>query len=85
MKKTVTFLMISLIAALVAAAPGYAHEGKEAKAHPSPKHAIHELHEAKEVLEKLPADSEGHVAKASQLVDQAVQELSAIKAEPKKV
>ena len=82
MKKVSVLLVMSLMALMAGAGASYAGEGK--KSHlPTPKHAIHELHEAKEVLKKLPADSEGHLAKASQLIDQAEQELSAIKAGPK--
>ena len=82
-QKVSVFLMMSLMILIVGTGANSADEGK--KSHPPTlKRAIHELHEAKEVLAKLPADSGGHAAKASQLVDQAVQELSAIKAEPKK-
>ena len=81
MKKGSIFLLLSLVAILGGITSSYAHENE---GHPSPKHAIRELHEAKEIPEKLSPDSTGHIAKASQAVDQAMQELSAIKAEPQK-
>ena len=78
MKKGSVILMISLVAMMVGAAPSYAHKGMH---HPTVKHAVRELHEAKEILGKLSPDADGHIVKASQAVDQAVQELSAIKEE----
>ena len=70
-----------LITVITVTTPIYAHEGK---GHPTVKRAIRELDEAKEILGKIQPDANGHVAKASQSVDRAIQELSAIKAEPKK-
>ena len=81
MKKSV-ILMMSLLALTFGAASGYAHEEKdhhETKGHPRVKYAIRELKEAKEILVKLTPDADGHIAKASQSVDQAMQELSAVK------
>ena len=79
MKKTFLILAMSLMAIMISAAPSYAHKSKS---HPSVKHAIRELHEAKEILAKLSPDAGGHIAKASNAVDQAFQELSAIKELP---
>ena len=79
MKKASIILMMGLIAIVFGATPSYAHKGKY---HPTVKHAIRELHEAKEILGKISPDAGGHTAKASQEVDQALQELSAIKEEP---
>ena len=65
MNKVSVFLMMSLMALMVGAAPSYAHEGKGR--HPSPKHAIRELNEAKEILGKLTPDADGHIAKGFDL------------------
>ncbi len=75
MKKTFIILMLSLTAILAGSVPSDAHQGKGRH---KLKHAIRELHEAKEILGKLRPDAEGHIAKASQSVDQAVEELSAV-------
>lgn len=58
---------------------GYAHTGKKGSHKPTVKHASHELKEASEILNRLPADADGHVAKAKDLVAQAEQELAAVK------
>ena len=84
MKKRSAILIMGLAVLMVGTASSEAHEGE----HPATvKHAVHELHEAKEVLAKLPPDSDGHIAKASQSVDQAIQELSSlpVPVEPKQV
>ena len=80
MKKLSIILVLSLMAILVGATPGGAHGSKR---HPSVKHAARELREAKEILGKLSPDTDGHIAKASQNVDQAIQELSAVESAPK--
>ena len=83
MKKRLIILIMSLAVIFAAASSSYAHEAEGKKHHPV-KSAIRELHEAKEILGKIPADAAGHVANASHAVDQALQELSAVKAEPQK-
>jgi hypothetical protein len=81
MKKAV-FLMAGLLLVALTTNLSFADELK--KGHRArPKHAIHELNEAKEVIAKLTPDAEGHIAKASGLIDQAIQELSAVRAEAK--
>ena len=80
MKKMPIFLLLSLGIILGGITPSYAH----GKGTPSPKHALRELREAQKILGKLSPDSDGHIAKASQSVDQAIQELSVIKIEPPK-
>ena len=79
MKKISVLLLFGLMM-VTGITPGYAHESK---GHASPKHVIRELNEAKEILGKLTPDAGGHVARASQDVEQAIQELSAVKDEPK--
>ncbi|GEM_PF-4584934 len=80
--KKLAILTLGLMALTFTAVPGHAHE--EGKGHPRPQYAIRELNEAKEILGKLPPDADGHIAKASQSIDQAIQELSAVKGEVKK-
>ena len=85
MKKISFFSLLALITIAGTSGgmkPSYAHEGE---GHASPKRALQELNESKEILGKLSPDTDGHISKASQAVDQAILELSAIKAEPKKV
>ena len=79
MKKTFVILIVGLAAVIAQAAASYAHE--EGKHHSTVKGAIRELHEAKEILGKLSPDAGGHIASASQAVDQALQELAAVKEE----
>ena len=81
MKKTSIILLMSVIAIVAGSGLTYAHEGVH---HPTVKAAVRELQEAQEILGKISPDADGHVAKASQAVDQAMQELSAVKTEPKK-
>ena len=81
MKKLTLFLLAGFVAVGAAAVPGYAHGIRR---HPTVKKAMHELREAKEIIEKLPPDAGGHIARASQAVDQGLQELSAVKAAAKK-
>ena len=76
MKKPIGIFLILTAAIFFAGAPGgYAHGKFKSKS----KHAAHELKEAKHILLKLTPDTDGHVAKASALIDQAIQELSAVK------
>ncbi len=79
-KQTVMIVVMGIVMLLGQAA--FAHEGEHhgSKAH----RAVGELKEAKAILAKMTPDTEGHVAKASQDVDQAITELSAIKPEPVK-
>ena len=81
MKKMSIIFMMSLMIFIFGATPSRADKGEH---HPSVKHAVRELKEAKKILAKVLLDAEGHVAKASQSVDQALQELSVVKVEPKK-
>ena len=78
MKKASIICMVVLTTIAIGIAPSYAHEDGDEQ-HPTIKRAIHELHEAKEILEKIASDPEGHVAKALQAVDQARRELTAAK------
>jgi hypothetical protein len=71
-------LMLGLMVFIFSAAPNYAYAGKHKV---SVKSATHELKETKEILGKLSPDADGHIAKASQDVDQALQELAAVKEE----
>jgi hypothetical protein len=79
MKNIIHFMLMLVTGVSLIAAPVFAHEG-EHKTSKKIKHASHELKEAKEILGKLEADTEGHIAKASQSIDQAMQELSQVKA-----
>ena len=79
MKKVPMITLLSLFAFAMSAAISYAHEGHH---QPTVKHAIHELHEGKSILAKMAPDAEGHIAKAQQWVNQAEQELAAVKVEP---
>ncbi len=81
MKTTFAIFLITLMTIFFGTTPSYAHEGK---GHPTVSRAIRELDEAKEILGKISPDAGGHVAKASQSVDQAIQELSAVKSSSKK-
>ena len=76
MKKVTIVFGIALIIMVFGSAPGYAHEGKHK---PSVKGAARELKEARGILGKIVPDADGHIAKASQSVDQALQELAAVK------
>lgn len=80
MKKLLALL---IVCGVMFSANTFADELKKGH-HARPKHAIHELNEAKEVIAKLTPDVEGHIAKASGLIDQAIQELSEVKVEAKK-
>ena len=81
MRKIPIILTMALVAVIAGTTQIYAHEGG---GHPTVNRAIRELNEAKEILGKISPDANGHVAKASQSVDHALHELSAIKVEPKK-
>ena len=76
MNKKLTILTLVAFLAGFSAVPAYAHKGHHLS---KTQWAVKELDEVKHRLDKLSPDADGHVAKASQAVDQALTELKAVK------
>ncbi len=76
----VLFVILSALF-FVGTLPAYAHKGMHGS---KVKHAMMELKEAKELLGKATPDADGHIVKATQAVDQAMTELSAVKEKTEK-
>ena len=82
MRKSSSFLFLTALLMLcLLAIPSYAHEGghhKKGKHGGKVQHALGELKDAKAAIEKITPDTDGHVAKAKEAVDQAISELTAM-------